>query len=192
MMPPKNPPEVWRPVAGFEGIYEVSNHGRVRSLPRLDCAGRHLRGKVLDYSPTRSGAVRVHLHLHGVRYPRYLADLVADAFLPPPPDRGYRVAHMGAIDNDAAWNLCWLTPGEIRARKAPPTQAPGKTCYRAVPVVATDPDTGHEWRFDSMADAERWKPGRVRQAMISYVLAGKINTHAGLLWRRADEEGNPK
>lgn len=25
-------PEIWRPVAGFEGLYEVSNHGHVRRL----------------------------------------------------------------------------------------------------------------------------------------------------------------
>ena len=27
--------EIWKPIVGYEGLYEVSNKGRVRSLPRI-------------------------------------------------------------------------------------------------------------------------------------------------------------
>jgi hypothetical protein len=39
--------EKWMPVAGYENIYEVSSHGRIRSLDRDDAAGRSRTGKLL-------------------------------------------------------------------------------------------------------------------------------------------------
>ena len=38
-LPPSEDGEVWLPVVGFEGLYEVSNHGRVWSVLRLSRAG---------------------------------------------------------------------------------------------------------------------------------------------------------
>ena len=43
--------EEWRPVSGYEGAYEVSDQGRVRSVDRVDSAGRRLRGRVLSAHP---------------------------------------------------------------------------------------------------------------------------------------------
>lgn len=42
--------EIWKAVEDFEGIYEVSNTGFVRSVDRICCDGRHLKGKVLSCS----------------------------------------------------------------------------------------------------------------------------------------------
>ena len=42
--------EQWRPVVGYEGLYEVSNYGKVRSVDGLRCNGRALhrfKGKLL-------------------------------------------------------------------------------------------------------------------------------------------------
>jgi hypothetical protein len=42
--------ERWRPIAGLEDRYEVSDHGRVRSLPRMTARGgipQRVRGKVI-------------------------------------------------------------------------------------------------------------------------------------------------
>lgn len=57
--------EQWRPVVGWEGTYEVSNKGRVRSIDRV---GTHavygtarLRGKILKPKPDRKGYLRVTL-----------------------------------------------------------------------------------------------------------------------------------
>ena len=42
-----NPHEEWRPIRGYEGRYEVSSLGRVRSLPRKYCpASRNLHAAV--------------------------------------------------------------------------------------------------------------------------------------------------
>ena len=64
-------PEEWRPVVGYEGLYEVSDHGRVRSLDR-DCvyrrAGRawraRYRGKILKPRPDEKGRPKVQLYAY--------------------------------------------------------------------------------------------------------------------------------
>jgi NUMOD4 motif len=33
--------EIFLPIKGYEGIYEISNKGMVRSLARIDCMGQH-------------------------------------------------------------------------------------------------------------------------------------------------------
>lgn len=50
--------ETWLPIEGWEGRYEVSTHGRVRSVPRLDRLGRRLRGRVLQLVDQRIGRHR--------------------------------------------------------------------------------------------------------------------------------------
>lgn len=78
--------EIWKPVTGYEMIYEVSNLGRVRSLDRVvngkNC--RKLRkGKILNPVNAR-GYNRVCLYKNGV-WKRFLVHrLVAQAFIPNP------------------------------------------------------------------------------------------------------------
>ena len=59
--------ETWKTIAGYEGLYEVSNMGRVRSLTRLSSyrnrSGRMdervIKGKILRPQPQRSGYLHV-------------------------------------------------------------------------------------------------------------------------------------
>lgn len=56
--------EVWKDITGYEGLYQVSNSGRVQSLPRENmCVNRvYIRkGKVLKGSPDKDGYLCVHL-----------------------------------------------------------------------------------------------------------------------------------
>lgn len=62
--------EIWKPVPGYEGRYEVSDQGRVRSLPRdveirMVCGTmhtRHYKGRVLSLFRNRcSGPVKVRI-----------------------------------------------------------------------------------------------------------------------------------
>jgi hypothetical protein len=91
------PSEIWKPIVGFSG-YEVSNLGRVRSLPRV-ChrAGKvraahtvHTNGKILkgdvSYRNGRPVVVRVTLSLNGAVYKRAVHRLVLEAFVGPCPD----------------------------------------------------------------------------------------------------------
>lgn len=105
--------ELWRPVAGWEGLYEVSDAGRVRSLGRsaTDRRGRPWRmgGRVLTQSALQGGWRTVTLHGEGRRQTRSVHGLVAAAFVGPRPPRS-RVQHLdGDRSNNRAGNLVFQT-----------------------------------------------------------------------------------
>jgi hypothetical protein len=97
----------WRSVVGYEGFYEVSNEGHVRSLRRYRCAGR-----VLHPAPDKDGYLTVSLCRLGIAKTRFVHHLVLEAFvgLRPP---GAQARHL----NDFPWenrleNLAWGTRAE--------------------------------------------------------------------------------
>ena len=101
-------PERWRDVAGFEGVYQVSNYGRVKSLDRIDCVGRQLKGTILSHSvcgPYKS--VTVPLWKDGKQENHSVQRLVAIAFIPNP-DRLPFVRRINPAGNHpAALELKW-------------------------------------------------------------------------------------
>jgi len=100
----------WRAVLGFDGLYEVSDAGEVRSLARVT-NGAHYRGRVLQQETLRGGYRRVVLSKGGIRVRKAVHRLVAEAFV----DRtgGDVVRHFdGDPANNSADNLRWGTPGE--------------------------------------------------------------------------------
>jgi hypothetical protein len=82
----------WRPVLGYEGLYEVSIGGQVRSLPRATT-----RGKVLAQNPS-AGYPAVTLSKAGKVRTRRVHVLVAEAFLGH--GRGDEVRHRDGARND--------------------------------------------------------------------------------------------
>lgn len=106
--------EEWRPIAGYEGRYEVSNLGRVRSLPRRDSTGTGRRGIIRRQHRHVSGYVKVGLCRDGWLTNHLSHRVVAAAFLGPCPP-GYHVNHRdGVKNNNAASNLEYLTPSANR------------------------------------------------------------------------------
>ena len=82
--------ETWKAITGFDGFYEVSDLGRVRSLVRRTCRGRR-GGKFLK--PQACGKYFVvTLHRIGIKRTEYLHTLVLEAFVGPRP-QGYDACH---------------------------------------------------------------------------------------------------
>lgn len=100
--------ETWRPVVGYEGLYEVSDQGRVRSLKR-----NTTNGKILIPIKNKSCYLNVHLSIDGISRLFRLHRLVAFAF----PEicgeyfEGAVCNHKNEnkLDNRAE-NLEWCTP----------------------------------------------------------------------------------
>ncbi|PWT91205.1 MAG: hypothetical protein C5B54_05730 [Acidobacteria bacterium] len=95
-------PEVWNTVVNSEGVYSVSNKGRVRSEDRVVPAGyktRCFKGKILSLGLDGQGRHNVRLSLKGVAKTRLVAHLVAEAFLGPKPT-GLKVLHKNDIRTD--------------------------------------------------------------------------------------------
>ena len=103
--------EVWKSIKGFEGIYEVSNFGRVRSIDRIDCSGRHLKAKVIS-SKSKCNYITCVLMKCGNRYTYRIHRLVAEAFIPNPLNLPV-VNHIdGNKKNNHASNLEWCSYSE--------------------------------------------------------------------------------
>ena len=107
--------EEWRPVVGYEGLYEVSDRGRVRSLDRTVgtyYGERVMSGRVLISSPFTSGYLRVGLCGVGRMKCRRVHRLVMESFVGEIPD-GMQVNHVNGdkADNRLA-NLEYVTPRE--------------------------------------------------------------------------------
>ena len=99
--------EEWRPVVGYEGLYEVSNTGRVRSVDRYvkTCYGSYRlhKGKVLSPGIRPDGYLVVSLQYRMFRVHR----LVSEAFLPNP-DNLPQVNHKDEDkSNNRVDNLEW-------------------------------------------------------------------------------------
>ena len=96
-------PEQWRPVAGYEGHYEVSDQGRVRSFKRGGL-------RILRQSPTgKEGYLAVGLHLNGVQTTRNVHTLVAETWHGTRP-LGMEARHLdGDHLNNTAVNVQWAT-----------------------------------------------------------------------------------
>lgn len=127
--------EQWRPIAGLEGRYEVSNLGRVRSLPRTEIHVKqgkpvtyHRTGRILK--PGLGGAGYLTVSIGPVKQQKTVTVhfLVASAFLPPCPGLyghgDWVIDHINEDRTDnRAENLRWLTQQQnnstpaVRARR---------------------------------------------------------------------------
>lgn len=122
------PVEEWRAVVGYEGLYEVSSLGRVRSLDRLReqliargpdrtrTVSRRLRGRVLAPLPIKSGGyLGVNLSDGSRQKVRKIHQLVAAAFLGPRPDGLIPLHWDGDSHNNRSSNLRYGTHKENTA-----------------------------------------------------------------------------
>jgi hypothetical protein len=110
--------EQWRPVIGFEELYEVSDLGRVRSLPRKvkrRFVYATLNGKVLRPFPNNQGYLQVTLVGEGQRRKLLVHRMVLAAFTGPCP-QGMEGCHEdGDHLNNRLDNLRWDTPKKNHA-----------------------------------------------------------------------------
>jgi hypothetical protein len=107
--------ERWLPVVGYEGLYEVSDMGRVRGVERLvwnkgGRAARWQRVRAVVKSPWMGGPYPIiRLCKDGKKFTVPVHRLVAEAFLGPPPE-GHEVCHCeGVAIGDMVSNLYWGT-----------------------------------------------------------------------------------
>lgn len=146
--------EQWADIAGFEGRYQVSSEGRVRSLPfkqrytHWRTGREHYRqtaGRILSTQKINSGYRIVHLHKDNVRTALLVHRLVADAFLLGQP--GETVNHKdGNKTNNRASNLEWTSYSENHIHAV----ALG---LNAQAIRVTDPATGVT--YDSITQAAK-------------------------------------
>lgn len=110
------PAENWAPIPGYEGFYEVSDQGRVRSLPRTvpmsDGRTYRIKGRLLN--PAWNGRYfHVVMSSSGKETMDLIHRLVLKAFRGPPPSDDMQCRHLdGNAKNNRLDNLCWGTAEE--------------------------------------------------------------------------------
>ncbi len=114
--PGKEKFEIWKPIRGYEGYYEVSNFGRVQSLDREIISEKGIKHRVTGYIlPQRYYENRylvVFLSKDGKQKPYKVHHLVAEAFIPNPDRKTYINHKDGNKLNNWAGNLEWVTQKE--------------------------------------------------------------------------------
>lgn len=107
--------EVWKDIVGYEGVYQVSSLGRVRSLDRTkkDRWGNNvpLSGRILKQKLNRGGYYCVHLRTNKESHPT-VHRLVALTFIDNPENKETVNHKDGCKTNNAVENLEWATISE--------------------------------------------------------------------------------
>ena len=110
--------EEWRDIKGYEGLYQVSNEGRVKSLERyVGGNGRNqclklIKEKILGGYLNAYGYPTVTLHGENGQKGHRIHRLVAEAFIPNPDNKPY-IDHINTVRNDnRVENLRWCTQKE--------------------------------------------------------------------------------
>ena len=107
----ENQHETWVPVLGFEGRYEVSDQGRVRSITNeLKGRGRPLSGKILKPKLDKEGYEHLGLRKNGTRKWMRVHRIVLEAFAGKTASKEFQVDHIdGNLRNNVRSNLQWIT-----------------------------------------------------------------------------------
>lgn len=104
-------PEAWKDIPGFEGIYQISSKGNLRSLDRIvfnkgSCKRCHIKGKQLKPRKDRDGYLITELWKSNQSTTVKIHRLVAKAYVP---GEASTVDHINGIrDDNRAENLRWL------------------------------------------------------------------------------------
>ena len=104
--------EVWKDIKGYEGVYQVSNLGRVRSLDRINAKGAKINGVILKQHDSGNGYLYVTLSEGSRKNKRnhYVHRLIATHFIEESKTEGKEVNHKdGDKTNNRVDNLEWVT-----------------------------------------------------------------------------------
>lgn len=161
--------EKWRPIVGYEGLYEVSNLGRVR------------RVRIIEPAKKKHGYMQISLvDRNGVRKSFRLHRIVASAFVPNP-DSKPQVNHIDENpENNRADNLEWATAEENTNYGSRTARAAAKNGSKT-PVLQIDPVTLKviaEYPGQSAAA----RATGISASCINACLRGKQKHAGGYLW----------
>lgn len=177
--------EIWKPIEGTDGKYEVSNTGKVRSL---DYAGRGITKELRPWN--NGGYDRVNLAISKKKVNFLVHRLVAEAFIPNPDNKPEVNHNDGNKHNNCAYNLEWSTRKEnlhhaditgLRVGSIEAILSSNNRLRR--PIIATNVQTGEEKFFPSIQAAQR----AIGTKDINAVLSGKQHKAKGHTYRYADE-----
>lgn len=181
--------EIWKDIPNYEGLYQVSNWGRIKSLnynhtkkPKILCDKKH-----------KNGYLTIMLCNKGEKKNKNIHVLVAQSFIENPMNYPC-VNHIdGNKSNNNVSNLEWCTHSQntahaIKCGLHNPYFMLGKTGAKnklSKKIVQYDLLGNIVNRWDCISDAARFY--NIRSGNINNCLAGRNKTYKGYIWKYAEE-----
>lgn len=173
--------EEWRPISGYDGLYEVSSHGRVKSLkykkevilkPRAKVQGKEYK-QVYYHVILYNGCKRKDFYVH---------TLVANAFLSNPENKPCIDHIYGTDGGNAVWNLRWCTKAEnnnfLLSRKH------NSNAHKPRPVKQYTKDGQYIKTFRCAREASDHTG--IARSSITRCCCGKLKLAGGYIWKYSD------
>ena len=180
--------ETWKDIKGYEGRYQVSNMGRVKSLERTatvkNGSKRTIRGRILKPFSDRDGYLRAVLCNGGGKKKKFFVHrLVCEAFLENTENKPC-VNHIDENKtNNTVSNLEWCTVAENNAHGTRNARS-AKARRKPVGQYTRDGKLVKVWQ--STIEVERQLG--YAQSNISAAARGKLKTAYGYVWKYIEEE----
>lgn len=187
--------EVWKDIEGYEGLYQVSNLGRVKSLERINRRGCVVKEKILKLGICKNGhnkdRCNVSLWKDNKGSSQLISRLVAKAFIPNPnPEKFDQVNHINEIKTDnRVENLEWCD-GKYNMNYGTRTKRVSEN--NSKPVIQYSLNGEFIAEYKSAIDAKE-KTG-ISNAHIGKCCKNKpkYKTAGGYIWKFKNEEDYPK
>ena len=175
--------EIWKPVVGYEGLYEVSNLGKVKAIKW------HRGNEEKEIKPytTYKGYLRLRLCKNGKGKQFQIHRLVAEAFIPNPENKPY-IDHINTDRTDnRVENLRWVTNKEnCNNPISKQNYSKSNKDKTAVPILQFDKNMNFIKKWESMTDAETSLGIKSRLSNYCSEKYGR-KTAGGFIWRYADD-----
>ena len=186
--------EVFKDVLGYEGLYQVSNYGRVKSLERKNIFYCGLREEYLE-RPVKGKFLKIRNGVHsyqvtcltknGICKNKFIHRLVAEAFIPNPENKPQVNHKDGNKKNNCVDNLEWCTAKE-NTRHAIKTGLKKKYNNKRVKQYDLDGNFIKEW--ESITSFLKTNNIDLENSGITCCCKGRQKTSHGYIWKYAEEE----
>lgn len=183
--------EIWKPVVGFEGYYEVSNSGKVRSLPRKSTwfnprfgvyVESSYKGKILNQKETIGGYLQVTLNIPGKILHTFVHRLVGMAFVDGYKE-GYDINHKDENPkNNRFDNLEWCSR-QYNNNYGNRLKRVAKSLSKGYLQYDTEGNLIAE--FDTAKQAQ--ESTGIYYTSIKACCVGRYHTAGGYIWRHRNE-----
>ena len=144
----------WKPVVNYEGLYEVSSDGKIKSVARIikDCNGntRVWHERIMKYAKDKDGYFRVQLSKNGKATSKLVHRIVAEAFIENP-EKLPLINHKDENKNNNNYkNLEWC---DAKYNSNYGNAIEKRVSSRRIPILAIKKNK--ILYFNSIADASR-------------------------------------
>lgn len=180
--------EIWKDIPDYEGLYQASNLGRIKSLNRIDNCNRLRKSKILKFTKINNGYLQVQLSKNGKTQVLLVHRLIALTFL----DNSNEfkiVNHINGIKTDnRVENLEWCTQSHNineSYRLGLQIRQYGKDNYHSKNINQYDLQGNFIKTWDSFMDIEREL--NFNHSNLQKVCCGKYKFAYGYIWRYANE-----